>query len=294
MTITIGVHASNPSLFYLSRLDYAQRELAAVGEGVAWHHYTNGVATGQLLADGTLDFGGTGSTPPITAQAAGHDIVYAAASAPRREHGALLVAADSPARSFADLKGARVVLGIGSWQTHFVAKGLHQAGLSYGADILPERPRDGADQTRRLVSGEIGGWVTQGPQLHATLRSGQVRVLARAGDVIANRSVFFTRRDLAEQRPELSAALVRAIGQVDEWAAAHLDEAASIAAAELGGAPSDWRAALAELPWATEPVSPGFLAEQQEAADILHAAGFLATKVTVSDAVAASAGTVSR
>ncbi|MDP1007972.1 hypothetical protein Q6240_33030, partial [Klebsiella pneumoniae] len=73
MTITIGVHNSNPTLYYLSRLDYAQEELAAVGESAAFHTYVNGVRTGQLLTEGVIDFGGTGSTPPVTAQAAGHD-----------------------------------------------------------------------------------------------------------------------------------------------------------------------------------------------------------------------------
>ncbi len=296
MTVTIGVHASNPSLFYLSRLDHAQRELAALGETVVWHAYSDGVATGRLLAEGTLDFGGTGSTPPITAQAAGHDIVYTAVSAPRPNHGALLVAGDSPAQSVADLRGGVVVLGIGSWQTHFIAKALHQNGLSYGADIAPQRPdgANAAELTRRLVAGEIAGWVAQGAQLHAALRSGEVRVLLRAGDVIADRSVFFTRRDLAETRPELLAALTRAIAATDEWVRDHLDEAASIAAAEIGGSAADWRAALADLPWATEPVTDAFIAEQQEAADILRAAGFLSADVTVADAVARPAEQAAR
>ncbi|MGW2547345.1 PhnD/SsuA/transferrin family substrate-binding protein, partial [Kitasatospora sp. NPDC001574] len=159
MAITLGVHASNPSLYYLSRLDYLEQELAPLGETGAFHHYADGTRTGALLADGTIDFGGTGSTPPVTAQAAGHDLVYAAVSAPRPDHGALLVRADGPVHTVGDLRGGTVVLGIGSWQTHLLAKALHAEGLSYATDITAVRPAAGEDQARRLRDGEIAGWI---------------------------------------------------------------------------------------------------------------------------------------
>ncbi|MFE5857231.1 ABC transporter substrate-binding protein [Streptomyces sp. NPDC056500] len=288
MTITIGVHANNPTLTYLSRLDHAQRALAPFGETVAFHHYTNGITTGALLSEGTFDFGGTGSTPPITAQADGHDIVYTAVSAPRPDHGALLVAADGPVHDITGLKGGTVHLSIGSWQTHLLAKALHSAGLSYGTDVTPTAA--GQDSARLLAEGTITGWITQGADLAAAVRSGSARVLLRSGDVIADRSVFFTRRDFAERRPEIVAALVTSLQQADGWAAAHPQEAARIAADELGGTTDDWEKALAALPWHIEPVTETFLAEQQEAADILHRAKFLPRAVTTAHAVAHAAG----
>ncbi|MEU6841901.1 ABC transporter substrate-binding protein [Streptomyces sp. NPDC046716] len=288
MTITIGVHDSNPSLYHLSRLDYAQQELAAVGESAVFHPYTNGVRTGALLTDGTIDFGGTGSTPPVTAQAAGHDIVYAAVSAPRPDHGALLVAEDGPVRTVTDLKGTTVHLAIGSWQTHLIAKALDDAGLSYATDITAVRSDDGS--AALLRSGGIAAWVAQGPQLVAALREGGVRVLLRTGDVISDRSVFFTRRDLAEQRPEVVAALVRALQRADDWAKAHPREAAEIAAEHQGGTADDWETALKALPWRIEEVTDAFLAEQQQAADIFVRTGFVERPVRVADAVARTAG----
>ncbi|MGD6749516.1 ABC transporter substrate-binding protein [Streptomyces sp. BH105] len=284
MTVTIGVHNSNPTLYYLSRLDYAQEELAALGETAAFHPYTNGVRTGELLTEGVIDFGGTGSTPPVTAQAAGHDIVYAAVSAPRPDHGALLVPEDSPHRTVADLKGGTVHLAIGSWQTHLVAKALDDAGLSYATDITPVR--SGEDSEQRLRAREIDAWVAQGPQLVAARRTGGVRVLLRTADVITDRSVFFSRRDLAEQRPEIVAALVRALRRADAWAQAHPREAAEIAAGHQGGGVDDWETALKALPWHIEDVTEAFLAEQQEAADIFVRTGFVERAVRVADAVA--------
>ncbi|MET8825548.1 ABC transporter substrate-binding protein [Streptomyces sp. NPDC004610] len=284
MTITIGVHSSNPTLYYLSRLDHAAEELAAVGETAAFHTYTDGVRTGQLLTDGVIDFGGTGSTPPVTAQAAGHDLVYTAVSAPRPDHGALLVTEDSPVTTVADLKGGTVHLAVGSWQTHLVAKALDDAGLSYATDITPVR--GGADSERLLRDGTITAWVAQGPQLAAALRTGGLRVLVRTGEVITDRSVFFTRRELAERRPEVVEALVRALRRADAWAKAHPREAAAIAADHQGGTADDWEHALRALPWRIEDVSDAFLAEQQQAADIFARTGFIDRSVTVADAIA--------
>ncbi|MER7583123.1 ABC transporter substrate-binding protein [Kitasatospora sp. NPDC097691] len=284
MTITLGVHAGNPSLYYLARLPYLDEELAPLGETGAFHHYADGTRTGALLADGTIDFGGTGSTPPITAQAAGHDLVYAAVSAPRPDHGALLVLDSGPVRTVVDLKGGTVVLGVGSWQTHLLAKALHAQGLTYGEDVTPARPVPGEDQARRLRAGEIAGWIAQGAELAAARRSGEFREPVRTGDVITDRSVFFTRRDVATERPEVVAAIVTALRRADAWVAANPVEAAAIAAGELGGAAADWQTALAALPWRLEPATVEFVAEQQEAADILHGVGFIDSPLTLADA----------
>ncbi|MGQ4713735.1 ABC transporter substrate-binding protein [Streptomyces anulatus] len=291
MTITIGVHASNPSLYHLyhlTRHGFAQQELEPLGESVAFHPYSNGVRTGELLSRGVIDFGGTGSTPPVTAQAAGHDLVYTAVSAPRPEHGALLVPEDSPLRTAADLKGRTVHLAIGSWQTHLIAKALDGAGLSYADDITAERSTGNSEQLLR--TGAVAAWVAQGPQLAAARRTGGLRTLIRTGDVITDRSVFFTRRALAEQRPEIIDALTRALRRADDWAAAHPRDAARIASADLGGTVEDWESALSALPWRIEEVGDAFLAEQQEAADIFHRTGFIERPVTVADAVARKAG----
>ncbi|MBQ1111462.1 ABC transporter substrate-binding protein [Streptomyces sp. C3-3] len=287
MTITIGVHASNPSLYHLyhlTRHGFAQQELEPLGESVAFHPYSNGVRTGELLSRGVIDFGGTGSTPPVTAQAAGHDLVYTAVSAPRPEHGALLVPEDSPLRTAADLKGKTVHLAIGSWQTHLIAKALDDAGLSYADDITAERSTENSEQLLR--TGAVAAWVAQGPQLAAARRTGGLRPLIHTGDVITDRSVFFTRRALAEQRPEIIDALTRALRRADDWAAAHPRDAARIASADLGGTVEDWESALSALPWRIEEVGDAFLAEQQEAADIFHRTGFIERPVTVAHAVA--------
>ncbi|WP_409179552.1 ABC transporter substrate-binding protein [Amycolatopsis sp. VS8301801F10] len=276
MTVHIGVHPHNPSLYHLSRLGFLEKLLEPLGEQAEWHR-VGGLDTAAALAGRRIDFGGTGSTPPLSAQADGHDLVYAAVSAPRPGHGALLVREDI--QTAADLKGQTVDLAIGSWQTHFVSKLLSSHGLDYGQDITARRA--GPSSADDLRDGRIAAWVAQGAELSAARRTGVGRTLSEAGDVIADRSVFFTRRDFADTRPEIVGTVVKALQQADDWVARHLTEAADFTARDLDGSAEDWHAALAVLPWQLEPVSDAFLAEQQEAADILAKAGFLAKPIEV-------------
>jgi sulfonate transport system substrate-binding protein len=252
--------------------------------------YADGTRTGRLLADGVIDFGGTGSTPPLTAQALRLPIAYAAASAPRPGHGALLAAEGGFVTSPADLKGRPVALAVGSWQTHFVAKLLAAAGLSY-QDIEP-RPA-GPEAGEWLRSGEVAAWVAQGADLVDAERSGETVTLSGTAGVVPDRSVFFTRRDFAEDSPHTVASIVRALHEADDWARLNPRAAAVLTAEAAGGSADSWEIALRRLPWRLEPISAGFLAEQQEAADTLADAGFLPDRIDVSAAsVAALDGAV--
>ncbi|GAA0388133.1 sulfonate ABC transporter substrate-binding protein [Microbispora corallina] len=280
MTVRIGVHNHNPSLFFLSRLEHV---LDDIGEPVELYFYADPARTCDLLAEGAVDIGGTGSVPPLAGQAAGLPIVYAAVSAPRPGRAALLVAPDGPVRSVADLRDRPVALVAGSWQTHFLAALLDRHGLSY-QDIEP-RPA-GPEAREWLRTGEVAAWVAQGADLVEA--EGGLRTLSGTLGVVADRSVFTTRRDFAEGRPEAVAAVARGLRQADAWARANLREAAHLTVEAVGGSVDSWEMALARLPWRLEPVTPVFVAEQQEAADVLYAGRVLADRVRVRAAVVPS------
>ncbi|MFC4590909.1 ABC transporter substrate-binding protein [Sphaerisporangium corydalis] len=283
MTIRIGVHNDSPSLFFLSRLDHL---LDGFEEPLELYFYADGTRTGDLLAEGAIDFGGTGSTAPLVARAAGLPVVHVAASAPRPGHGALLVAAPGtpgpahPVRTVADLEGRPVAFGAGTWHTHFMAKLLAGAGLSY-QDVEPRAA--GREAVKWLRSGEIAAWVAQGADLVKAESSERVRVLARTAGVVSDRSLFLARRDFAESRPDAVAAVVGALRQADDWARANPREAAHLTVEAVGGSVDAWETALARLPWRLEPAGPELAAEQQEAADLLYAASVLRRPVDVSE-----------
>ncbi|MGO4816456.1 aliphatic sulfonate ABC transporter substrate-binding protein, partial [Cupriavidus sp. 2MCAB6] len=76
-----------------------------------------------------MELGGTGSTPPLTAQDLGLEVVYLAASQPRPANGAILRRKDEAEVALAGLKGCRIALVEGSFHTYLLAHLAERAGL---------------------------------------------------------------------------------------------------------------------------------------------------------------------
>ncbi|GCL71831.1 aliphatic sulfonate ABC transporter substrate-binding protein [Paenibacillus naphthalenovorans] len=291
--VKIGVHPNNHSLFVLRRTGILEGILQEHGAAVAWVDYEDGAGTPQKLAAGEIDFGGTGATPPLTGQASGIDLVYVAISEPRPASGALVVRTDSPVNSIADLKGRRVALAEGSWQTSFLITALDQHGLAY-KDIERINLSRGGDDA--LVAGEVEAWIGNDPQLAALQRDGAVRTLLPVAPFISHRSVWFASRDFATNRPEILDAVVSALQRSDAWVREHHREAAEIFARDLPDWPSidAWEDALRRRPWGLHPVSQDFVSEQQRVADLFARQGLLSRPITVADAVLAPTAALRR
>ena len=91
-----------------------EKRLAAQGIDVKWTEFPGGPQLLEGLNVGAIDFGVTGETPPVFAQAAGADLLYVAHEPPAPSSEAILVQKDSPIRSVAELKGKKVALNKGS------------------------------------------------------------------------------------------------------------------------------------------------------------------------------------
>ncbi|MGW5683033.1 ABC transporter substrate-binding protein [Nonomuraea sp. NPDC003754] len=289
MTVRVGYFPSNNSLWVLRHRGVLERTLPEVewvdlrdlpagerpspAEGLPSLH-------GDHLFDGGYDFIGTGSTPPVTAQAKGHDIVYVGISGSRHENGRLVTRADSGIASVADLKGRKVALGHGSWQTTLLLFALDEAGLAW-SDIVPVDA--GVDAARLLLDGEVDAWVGSYPALSRV--EDRTRTLVRTDGLFSHRSLWFTRRDFATERPDAVKAIVAALQESDDWITRNHRAAAELFAADDGGSVDDWENALRRRPFGAEKVTPEFVAEQQRAADLFHAAGLIDRRIRVADAV---------
>ncbi|MFE1098977.1 ABC transporter substrate-binding protein [Nocardiopsis alba] len=293
----VGYFPHNNSLFVLRHRGVLERALPDV-EWVDLRDLDPGerpdptvglpIAHADHLFDGGYDFIGTGFTPPVTAQGHGLDIVYVATSEPRVENGRLLVKADSDIRSVSDLAGRRVGIAHGSWQTTLVLFALERAGLSW-KDIVPVDT--GVDASRRFLDGEIDAWAGSYPSLSGVERRVATRDLIATDGLFSHCSLWFTRRDFAEERTDELAAIVAALQESDAWIRRHPREAAELFVAdarERGDLDSDldaWEHALRTRPFGLHPVSEEFIAEQQRAADLLHAASLIPTRPDVATAV---------
>jgi len=146
MSIRVGYFPHNNSLFVLRHRGILERRLPEVEwvdlralPAAARVDPRSGLPTlhsDWLFTEGGYDVIGTGFTPPITGLAHGRDLVYLGISGPRVENGRLVTKADSGIRTPADLRGKRVGIAHGSWQTTLLLFALDRAGLRW-SDVVP-------------------------------------------------------------------------------------------------------------------------------------------------------------
>ena len=301
MTIRVGYFPSNNSLWILRHRGILERtlpdvewvDLRALPQGER-PRVTDGLPTvhGDRLADRSYDVIGTGATPPITAQGQGHDIVYLATSGPRHENGRLVVLDDSPITDLSDLRGKRIGIGHGSWQTTLLLLALDRVELTWhDVEAVDLAGTDGAE---RLLAGELDAWVGAYPGLSGVEELARTRDLVATDGLFSHRSLWFTRREVAEQRQDELAAVVAALQESDAWVRANPREAAKLFVDDPGGDLDAWEHALRTRPFGLLPVTEEFVAEQQHAADLLYANGLLPRSVTVADAVLPAVGEIVR
>ena len=134
-TLRIG-YQKYGTLVLLKARGTLEKRLAEDGVKVQWTEFPGGPQLLEGLNVGSIDFGVTGETPPVFAQAAGADLLYVAYEPPAPTSEAILLPKDSPIRSVAELKGRKVALNKGSNVHYLLVRALEQAGLKY-SDIQP-------------------------------------------------------------------------------------------------------------------------------------------------------------
>lgn len=264
----IGVHPSN---LHLRLAQVWPKAFAALDP--VFVEYGEGRDTAGLIARGSIDFGGTGSTPPIVAEANGRPVSYIAASAARPGNGAIVVTRGGAVKNAADLKGKRIALVDGSFQTYLLAKILEEAGLGLPDVIRIET--GGPAGFKALENGAVDAWLSMAPQLEKAERHADFQILARCGSTIPNRSVFWTlaKRPIGQEASDYIVGELARIGQevmADPAKAAKLLVKTGAGDAEL----ADWEAIVRSRDFTIVAADETILAEQRAEADTLARHGF--------------------
>ncbi|HTH09011.1 MAG TPA: aliphatic sulfonate ABC transporter substrate-binding protein, partial [Acidovorax sp.] len=103
--LRIGYQKSAVNLVILKQQGVLEKRFP--GTRISWLEFPAGPQLLEALSVGSLEFGLTGDSPPVFAQAAGKDLLYVGAEPPKPDSSALLVLKDSPLRTLSDLKGRR-------------------------------------------------------------------------------------------------------------------------------------------------------------------------------------------
>ena len=276
--VRIG-YQKNGSLVILRQ----QRRLDPIGLVPEWVEFTSGPPMLEALNAGAVDFGATGDMPPIFAQAAGADLLYVGAQPLAGQNAAILVRADGPVRTLADLRGKKFAFTKGS-SAHYVAlRALERAGLTT-ADIQHVNLQP-ADAGAAFRTGAVDAWSIWDPFYAIAEQDSANRVLTSAVGLAPSNSYFVASRAFATKESAAVATLLDAINSAAVWARAN-PEALAQTMAEVTGVPLPaQRLAAPRGVYAVQKLDEGIIAKQQEIADLFATLRVIPARIDIRSAV---------
>jgi sulfonate transport system substrate-binding protein len=253
------------------------------GIDVQWIDFQFGPPILEAINVGSIDFGYVGDTPPIFAQAANARIRYTAAVKQDGTTQAIIVRADSPIKTLADLKGKRVAFGKGSSAHNLLVAGLEKAGLSW-SDIVPT-PLAPSDATAAFAKGSIDAWSIWDPYLALAELRENARVIAYNQDIHEPYSFYIAGADFVEKYPSLIARLNSVFAAEGARANAHHEEVAQAQAAATGVDIEAIRRFVGRSNNKVIPIDDVVIRSQQAEADRFARLGLIPRPVRVADIV---------
>lgn len=281
-TLRIG-YQKYGTLVLLKAKGTLEKRLAEQGVEVKWTEFPGGPQLLEGLNVGSVDFGVTGETPPVFAQAAGADLLYVAHEPPAPSGEAILVPKDSPIKSVAELKGKKVVLNKGSNVHYLLVRALEDAGLKY-SDITPVYLPP-ADARAAFERGSVDAWVIWDPFQSAAEKQLQARSLRDGTGLVDNHQFYVATRSYAEQHPQVIGTLVEEIRGVGEWVKGNLDEATRQVAPLIGLSPEITRQAVERQGYGAQFITPEVVEAQQKIADTFTELKLIPKKLTIRDVI---------
>lgn len=280
--LRIGYQKSSTLTIWLKSKGVLEKALAPLNVNVSWHEFTSGLPLLEALNVGAVDLSAdvADAVPPF-ALAAGARISYYASEAPSPTAQAIVVKADSPIRSVAQLKGQKVAFAKGAGAHYLLLQALRRAGLSI-SDITPAylSPADGR---AAFENGSVAAWVVWDPFLAAVQRQSGARVLQDGVGLSAYRRFYLAATPFANKRGDVLAAVYRELQAAGDWIKANPAPAAEWYGPVIGLDAATVEAANARRSYRVQPVDAESIAEQQRIADTFSSAGIIPRKVVVAE-----------
>jgi sulfonate transport system substrate-binding protein len=239
--------------------------------------FTSGPPQVEAATAGKIDFAITGNTPPIFGAASNARVKVVAAYDGGGTGDQILVHADSPIRSIADLRGKSVAVGKGSSAHGHILAQLKKAGLSPSdVKLVFLQP---ADALSAFTSRQADAWAIWDPYTAQAAEQLPVRSIGQAKDV-TNGNWFGIASDAALADPKRNSALADLLVRFEKaarWAQDHPQQWADSYAAAVGLDPEV--AAVSQgrsLRLPTE-LDDEIIASEQKIADLFAESGQIAS-----------------
>jgi sulfonate transport system substrate-binding protein len=280
--VRIGHQKFDPFTLVKARGGLEER-LKSLGVTVEWKEFQAGPPLLEALTVGSLDIGRTGDAPPVFAQAADAPLVYVGGGAAKPHSSGVVVSANSPIKTLADLRGKKVAFTKGSSANYLVVRAIESVGVQF-SDIKPINLSPG-DARTAFEQGKVDAWVIWDPFFAAVQKQNNVRVLTDGEGLAANRDFYLASRTFAEQNPEVIKAVREETQAVAQWAAANPNEVVKILSPLLGIEPPILDTVTKRRDYGFESMNREMVAEQQQIADTFYKLKLIPNTVKVEDIV---------
>ena len=260
-----------------------EKRLAEQGVQVQWTEFPGGPQLLEGLNVGSVDFGVTGETPPVFAQAAGADLVYVAYEPPAPHSEAILVPKDSPIKSVKELKGKKVVLNKGSNVHYLLVRALEDAGLKYSdIDVAYLAP---ADARAAFERGSVDAWVIWDPFQAAAENQLSARTLRDGEGLVDNHQFYLSTKPYAEKNPNVIATLIEEVRAVGEDSKADPQKVTEQVAPLLGLAKDITLTAVKRQGYGAQFITPAVVTAQQKIADTFYQLKLIPKPLSIKDVI---------
>ncbi|QIR35958.1 sulfonate ABC transporter substrate-binding protein [Tolypothrix sp. PCC 7910] len=282
-TIRIGFQKAGTILNALKTKGHLEKALAASGASVTWSEFPSGPPMLEAINSGSIDFGYTGESPPIFAQAAGTPLVYVAYDPWSTKAEAILVHKDSPIKTVADLKGKKVAFAKGSNTNYLIVKALEKAGLQY-TDIqaVTLQPADG----RAAFEGKnVDAWAIWDPYLALAEKATGARTLTDATGLAPNRGYYLAAKSFVDAHTDTLKIVLDEVKKTSDWAKNNPSEVAKFLAPALGIDAAVLEVAEKRRDYGVLTITDEVIAKQQEIADAFYKIKLIPKQINVKDIV---------
>lgn len=280
--LRIGYQKSAVNLVILKQQGVLEKRFP--GAKITWAEFPAGPQLLEALAVGSLEFGLTGDSPPVFAQAAGRDLLYVGVEPPKPDSSAILVLGDSPIRNLAELKGKKIALQKGSSAHFLLVRAVDKAGLKW-ADIQPIYLAP-ADARAAFERKSVDAWAIWDPFYAATELAIKPRVLVTGRELSSNNSFYLASRSFVTQHVQALSVLLEELSRADAFAQGKRGETIKLISDFSGldaGVVSLFLQRRPASPVA--PLNPATVADQQRVADAFFKLGLIPKPVKVAEIV---------
>jgi sulfonate transport system substrate-binding protein len=260
-----------------------EQRLEPQGVRVRWIEFAFGPPLLEALGAGAIDYGYTGDAPPIFAQAAHTNLLYAGAIPARGYGQAIVVPAASSIQDISDLSGKKVAVAKASSAHNLLVAALESVKLPWSA-ITPIylSPPDAA---AAFVRGAVDAWSIWDPFFAIAELKQKARALPLDRNVSAQNSFFLVNGDFAAKHPDVVATINGAVATATTWADQHRDQVAAILSGASGVDLAAEQRSVNRAEFTFGPLNSDVLAQQQAVADRFQRLGLIPAPIRVRDIV---------